>query len=238
MTGQWHGLAAALLLLAAVPAPTAKAANGGVRIRCVKTDVHVNAGSRKDALLACTSARRTLRHLGRIGVVLRNQLAIDIVPGSSLAGGMQSYGRFDPDANRVSVARPADIGKLRREQDPYSALPPRALFRSVLAHELVHAALQSNDLPMSRDRIAQEYMAYAIEIQLMGPRSRRAFLRAAPVVVSNDLGQFTELGLAFAPQAFGAAAYRHYSGVRDRPAFLAGVLQGSIRFPTASDDME
>jgi hypothetical protein len=155
-----------------------------------------------------------------------------------MAGSMQCYGRFDSIRNQVSVASISTIRLLRHNHSAYSGLPSHAVFRAVVTHEIVHAALHAVRPNTPLSRIAQEYVAYVIELNVMAPQSRLSFLRASPMLVPPHISQLTELVLVMAPQAFGATAYRHYSALPNRTKFLRQVLSGAIGFPITIDDPE
>lgn len=217
---------------------TSNTATASIQMRCLRTNVVITASARKDALLACSASRGALGHLKRLGVDVDRRIHVDVASGPVMSGSMQCYGRFDPTANKVSIASISYIGTLLRTDSPYSSLPSHIVFLSVISHEIVHAALHDARPHAPLSRTAQEYVAYVIELSLMTPRSRQSFLRASPSNVPPHISQLTELALMMAPQAFGATAYRHYSKVPNQPKFLLQVLRGEIEFPVTNDEPE
>jgi hypothetical protein len=103
----------------------------------------------------------------------------------------------------------------------------RALYRSLVAHEVAHHVAAANFKVEKPPVVAHEYIAYVTMFATMAPYQRDRILEQFP----GD-GFDTERGLnltlyMMAPHFFGAQAYRHFMQLEDRQAFLERVLSGS-----------
>ena len=107
------------------------------------------------------------------------------------------------------------------------------LARSFLTHELVHMAMhrtlgeRTRELPLHW----QEFVAYAVQFDLMSSPLREEILSAHPEITAYEsLWHVHEFTYAGAPEAFAISAYKTYVQ-RGRTNFLWQVLHSKIQLP-------
>ncbi len=140
------------------------------------------------------------------------------------------------------IAPPAALGcEVRAEQRVYmlafAACPKqgfapdlpidRALYRSLIAHEVAHHIAAANFKVEKPSVVAHEYIAYVTMFATMGPDQRDEILAHFPGEGWDNERGFNLSVYMMAPHFFGAQAYRHFMRLEDRQAFLERVLSGS-----------
>ena len=103
----------------------------------------------------------------------------------------------------------------------------RALYRSLIAHEVAHHLAAANFKVETPSVVAHEYIAYVTMFATMAPDQRDNILAHYPGEVWYTERGFNLTLYMMAPQFFGAQAYRHFMRLEDRQAFLKKVLSGS-----------
>jgi hypothetical protein len=103
----------------------------------------------------------------------------------------------------------------------------RALYRSLIAHEVAHHLAAANFKVETPSLVAHEYIAYVTMFATMAPGQRDTILAHYPGEVWDNERGFNVTVYMMAPHFFGAQAYRHFMRLEDRQAFLERVLSGS-----------
>ncbi len=176
---------------------------------------------------ACAALRDVLTYFGELGLAFEPTVAIEFgVLSHEAEGWFRSHGSFD--ARALSI-RLNDAAGFRAWGIPAQG----ALGDSFLRHELAHLAVdvilgeQISRVP----RHWQEFVAYAVQFELMSSPLRETILAA-----NRDIGAFDELAYVnefiyvSAPEAFAIAAYKTYVA-RGRGKLLRQILTFEIQLP-------
>ncbi|WP_138468100.1 DUF6639 family protein [Poseidonocella sp. HB161398] len=132
---------------------------------------------------------------------------VEIETADSLAAGRdRCLASYDCTLGRIRILAPDLLAGHLPPGDAYAALPVQAAFRSLLAHELVHALIAQRPGGAALHQVDEEYIADALELAALGPDERAAFLAAA-----GPGGEITLSWSRFAPRRFAAAAWRHFA---------------------------
>jgi hypothetical protein len=209
-----------MLFLLCIPATSSSAQE-----RCPDIPVDVVAISVDERRLACSAASDALELLGRCNISLRRPLKVEISSEVRLPFGSPMFGLFDLKQEKVLVSREANIPSLVAGT-PYSALPSRAFYRSVIVHEIVHGVMHQNFKRHPTTRAAYEYPAYALQIESLPSNVRNEFLRSIPNRASTNDFVFSDSILLFDPFFFAARAYTHFKASPDRCRYLIALLEG------------
>ena len=192
---------------------------------CPGLNVSVHSLDKEDAETGCKGAADAVAFLAALGLDTTAPLEVRILERL-------------PDG----IAAPSSLGcEVRAEQRVYMltfsqcrklGLAPdlridRALYRSLVAHEVAHHIAAANFKVEKPPVVAHEYIAYVTMFATMAPYQRDRILEHFPVDGFASERAFNVTLYMMAPQFFGAQAYRHFVQLEDGQAFLAKVLSGS-----------
>ncbi len=190
---------AAVLAAAGLPLPLLA---GGGMVPCADPSFLAEEGSSHGTV--CDAAMAAGDSLATCGMEMPVPVEIETV--ASLAAGRDAcLASYDCDLGRIRILAPELLADHLPPGDAYAALPQETAFRSLLAHELVHALIARRSGGEALHRVDEEYVADALELAALGPVDRGAFLEAA-----GEGGQITLYWSRFAPRRFAAAAWRHF----------------------------
>lgn len=193
---------------------------------CPGLKVSIHSFEKEDAEAGCKGAADAVAFLAAFK--LDTTAPVDVRILERLPDGIAAPEAFGCEVRaerRVYMLAFAECRKLGLALD----LPvDRAMYRSLVAHEVAHHIAAANFRVEKPSVVAHEYIAYVTMFATMMPDQRDNVLARFP----GD-GWDTERGFnltlyMMAPQFFGAQAYRHFMRLEDRQAFLEKVLSGSV----------
>lgn len=182
----------------------------------------------RDIAQSCAALRDVLSYFGGIGLAFEPIVTIEFGAASSDEGGgwFRSHGSFD--AHGLTIRLKDSAGFLA-----WGISTPGVLGPSFLNHELVHSAVhlilgeQVSRVP----RHWQEFIAYAVQFELMTSPLRDAILAAnRDISAFDDVAYVNEFIYASAPEAFAISAYKMYVA-KGRGEFLRQILTFEIKLP-------
>lgn len=196
---------------------------------CAKGLVDVAGASANERRLVCSAASHALQMLGRCKIFLQRPVHVEIAneirhPFSGVA-----FGLFDTTQERVRLIRYENISLLTRG-GPYALLPEDETYKSVIVHELIHAAMHQNAKQRPTSLAAYEYPAYALQINSLSSNARAKFLQSIDRHVIDVNFALTDLFLHMDPFAFAASAYEHFTASSTGCANLVAILDGEVNF--------
>jgi hypothetical protein len=213
----------------AQPTVLAHVANVAADPRCPAIPVDVVAESSEERDLACSAASTALELLGHCEITLRRPLHLEILRDVRHPFGKHSiFGLFDNQLETVFVTREANVPSLVGGP-PYSELPRRDFYRSLIVHEVVHGVMHQNFKRAPASHAAFEYPAYALQIASLPSDERSKFLQSIPGNADPGAYVLNDYVLFFDPFYFAAHAYRHFSAA-DGCVNLTALLQGEVAF--------
>lgn len=104
----------------------------------------------------------------------------------------------------------------------------KALYRSVVVHEVAHAIADQNAEARPMPLVVQEYLAYVAQLSTMAPDLRERILSRYQLAAFLDLDEMSSTYYALDPSGFGIKAFRHFLSREDRGRLLRGLLSGEI----------
>jgi hypothetical protein len=197
--------------------------------RCAEVPVDVTATTAAERGLACSAANDALQLLGRCKISLRRPLHVQIMTEVRHPFSGAIFGLFDTKQERVLVTQEANITDLVKNT-PYSELPQRDFYRSLIVHEVIHGVMHQNLKRPGTSHAAYEYPAYALQIESLPQRAREQFLHSfdQQAITSDTL--FNDSVLFFDPFFFAARAYAHFKASADGCAHLRALIDGEVAF--------
>jgi hypothetical protein len=212
------------------PISCLSAPGASARQSCPDVPVEVEAASPEERRLTCTAARAALDILGRCSIAARKPLHVRIMREvRHPRGGAPIFGLFDITQERILVTEYTSVAYLV-EDTPFSALPTREFYQSLIVHEVVHGVLHQNYGRQPKSHAEYEYPAYALQVEFLPAPLRDKFLQAFDRVPLRADFVFSDTILFFDPFSFAARAYQHFTSAPDGCAHIRALLNGEAQF--------
>lgn len=212
--------ALALAVSLALPARSDPAA-------CPDGSFRVETGSAALAAEVCALAPRIRDDLEACGLTQSRPLSVEIVEGLSHPLGT-CLAWYDCDLDLIRLTDPASYGAVLEASHPYAALPAPVLFRAVLTHEMTHALLTQGAGGRAIAPVDQEYVAAAMELDLMEPEWREVLLEAAPVELPPRAGLIDIWIYRLEPRKFATNAWQHFSLPQNGCGLVRRIAAGEV----------
>ena len=164
-----------------------------------------------DALLPklCDLAYDTRDALLGCGLEQRRPLTIELV--DSLSHPMGScLAEFDCAYDTIRIVNPARYPSLLDAENAYAGLPEEVTLKALVSHEMAHALVYQGAGAGRIEMVDQEYIAAAMELELMADDWRDVFISAAPVDLPPKEGLIDIWIYGFAPRKFAVNAWQHF----------------------------
>lgn len=200
-------------------------AAGAERIRCADRNVAVITSPSGEAGAACHAAAEALRFLGANGLGTDGEVEIHLVsrlPKEELGDAMGCYDHRDRQIHVLDLA--ICRGKARVFDLPVD----EELHRSLIAHEVAHAAAARNFTAAKPALAAQEYIAYVTQLAILSPDTRERILARYPGTGFETTAQINSTVFLMEPNFFAVQAYRHFLKPENGAAFIRRLLAGEL----------
>jgi hypothetical protein len=180
----------------------------------------------------CSLASEIRDILETCGLAQRRALSIEVVDElSHPLGSCLAY--FDCDYDLIRLSDPSTYGTFLEPEDPYSQLPGDVQVRALLTHELSHALATHSAGERRLDIVDQEYIAAAMELDLMEPEFRSIILEATPIARAPSEGLIDIWIYGFAPRKFAVNAWRHFRAQENGCELIRQIVAGEKSFAKA-----
>lgn len=204
----------------------ALAAHGSVDIAranavtCPNTTITVASHQPETTDLICAAAARADTLFGRCQVPqISRPLKIEVV--ETIKDGCVALYHCDDDVIRVL---PPDPMQARRDADgAFAHLGIESYFTSVIVHELAHAANADMPCPYESCVVADEYVAYALQIMSLPPEDQTAFVDRSNLDGPVLAEELSAVILFMAPDLFAQKVWAHLQQ-QDSPCDYIGAL--------------
>jgi hypothetical protein len=208
-------------------------------VRCPESNFIVEAPVAQPAMPAleiCRFIADALDRLSGYGLTVNRPLRIKVLERADRSCDVRLLGQFNLKEFHIQIISFDRCLKEISGHKVLAGISPKEWYKSIICHEIAHAAFatfaEMQNVPIARP-IAQEYLAYAIQLRVLSAESRRVILEAFPRKTPTDLGGFNSTYLALNPLAFATNAYRHLFSRNNTRGHVARVLRGEIAFPKA-----
>lgn len=133
---------------------------------------------------------------------------------------------FDCDHDSIRLTNPTRYPEVIEQDSPYATLPPDVLLENALTHELVHALITQSANGREVSLIDHEYIAAALELELMEPQWRDVLISAAPVSLPPKTGLIDIWIYGLEPRKFATNAWQHFSLPQNGCGLVERIVQG------------
>lgn len=201
--------------------------------RCPAAPIDVTGALSEEFRLACSAAHDALQLLGRCQITPRRALRLQILGEVRHPLSGPIFGLFDTKQEIVRITQYLNIPSLIKNT-PYSELPLREFYQSLIVHEVIHGVMHQNMKQSATNRAAYEYPAYALQIESLPKSVRDKFLRTFDQKAIAADSVFSDSILLFDPFFFAARAYQHFRSSGNGCAHIRALLEGDVDFIAAS----
>jgi len=196
-------------------------------------------GSASEIADTCRALSEILAYFQRLGFEIRPVVGVSfkrsvwLNPEGPANKKVRVSGLFD--AKRGTIVVTSWNSDLRSKRRPWG-IPWRApIAHSVLQHEFVHLAV-AEIAGQGLGRTWREFIAYAVEFELMDRNLRARILKNYPHVEAFESPENVNPFIySFDPDAFGLRAYL-YTRTHGGPAFIRRLLTGNVSFRTETNE--
>lgn len=203
----------------------------GQRGSCKPHEIAVDYEDASELAAACRAVSDVVGYFAGIGFQVPTKVAVRYAnrAGNESKAHSPAHGLFDPQRSQIVINRTSTA-------TPWGQPWSLTLAASFLRHEIVHSAiwdiLKGNPKQLRPEW--HEFIAYAIQLDLMDPELRQLVLAAHPGAgAAADLSEINEFSYGMNPETFAVVAYRTYLQ-RGAAAFVRQLLKGEIKPPAMS----
>lgn len=181
----------------------------------------------------CELAPKISDDLASCGLIQSRELVIEVVQELSHNIG-NCLAWYDCDEDIIRLVDPDRFSEVIESDSAYAVLRTDVLLRNALVHELAHALAIQTAPDREIALVDQEYIAAAIELELMEPEWRDALLIAAPVSLPPKEGLIDIWIYALEPRKFATNAWQHFSLPENGCNLVRRIVRGEATFAGAS----
>jgi hypothetical protein len=220
----WAHLAV-ILTVVVVAAPV-----GAFERDCSGTQVHVAAEDRTLSELICDAARTALARLAEVKLAPSGPADILVVSEAEAL----HHGRVASFASTRKLITLLDPGTLADQASPasgFSRLDADTFYAGLVLHELAHLTLDEA-FGAGPGPIAHEYVAYALQLDILEPAERKAFLQGFDIGDAAASIEYLNWGiLMLSPDVFAAHAWHHFQSQGADADAVEAAMTGRVAFP-------
>lgn len=210
------------------PANATPVASERATVPCAGVMASTITASDAEHHVICEAAEAAIDRLSQCAITLKRPLSIKVSDVVRNPFGTAIFGRFDGEMDTILVTRSGNIESLAGDT-PYRELPLPDFYRSLIVHEVVHAAMHQNYRRQPTSRAAYEYPAYALQLDLLTPVARDRLLSTSRAHEDRSI-LFNDIVLSFDPFLFAARAYEHFAAPGVSCSRLQTLLDGEVDF--------
>ncbi|HKL68400.1 DUF6639 family protein [Salibaculum sp.] len=218
-----------ILIVSVLVCSVPKNAEAQAQVRCGGLEITAEAADKAAAERACKAVTRADHRLRELGLEHERPLLIEVTEELDFgAGYCMAY--YDAEAERLQVLSEPCLEDNPPPESAFPVVSAAVLFESLIHHELTHAYLDQTLEGRPLPRAAHEYLAYAIQIEMLPESVRAQFLNDAHVSLPATIEELNEAMLFMAPSRFAAAAWFYFQQNGGGPEAVERVLAGHENF--------
>jgi len=196
---------------------------------CPGTNVTVNYDDMGDLESACQGARLAVEFLKRNGLDTSTTLQINLVPQIPECRIKNAYGCFNKKSGNIYVLSYWVCCGEGSAIELFGFPVDRALYRSLIVHEVAHAIASHNFSISQPAWIAHEYIAHVTQFATLPHAYRDNVMRHSPGKGFQTEAQINATILLMKPDVFTLQSYRHYMKPEHGRQFIKRLLSGDVQ---------
>ncbi|MGI9394403.1 MAG: hypothetical protein ACR2OY_07135 [Boseongicola sp.] len=194
-------------------------------LQCEGHEVSVEFQDREFAELACEvvdEAEELFAKCGELG--FPDRLNIRIVPELP----QDCVAMYHCGKSAIDVLAPPFMTAKRDPEGAFAFLSLREYFRSVLVHELAHAATDAVECPIQSCVASDEYVAYALQVMSMSRAAQHEFAARSGFERRVSRDELSQIILLMAPNLFAQKVWAHLSQRDDQCGFIGQLADRTV----------
>lgn len=200
---------------------------------CASLSVDVTSESVEVSRQVCGIADRAIADLAKCGLTPLRPVRIDVVKSLGNSRG-NPLALFEAATGRVRILDPSLVSRQIAKGSAYTLLPLGDLYQSLVVHELAHALFEQHRPPGQKNRIAHEYVSYAMQFAALSDTSRNILLDRFPANRPVEIPELNLFVAEIAPIRFGTRVWRHFSMPENGCDFMRRILNGEPVLPSSN----
>jgi hypothetical protein len=216
------------LAVLAIALPLARGAVAHEMV-CADGLLSVVAATPELATDACAAALGARARITACGLDQRRPIRIELI-GRLEHPAADCLASYSCSEEVIRVTDPAAIPGVLEPDSPYARLPPEVVFQALVAHELAHALLAQSAAGREIAFVDHEYVAAALELDILDPGWRTVLIEASPTGSPPTLGLISPMIYALAPRTFAANAWSFFDAEPDGCARVRAIARGEFTF--------
>jgi hypothetical protein len=172
----------------------------------------------------CRDAETAILELASCELTVPTPLDISVVPDL----GENCLGLYHCGERHIDVLPPEAYGSLLPPENPFSAVSRDGFFASVVRHEMAHAALDTLSCPFETCIVAEEYVAYTMQVMFLPSEDLARFESRIAYVPPISRDALNPAILFMAPEIFVQKAWLHLQDRPDPCSFIGQVARGEV----------
>ena len=206
----------------------------GASMKCTGVDVTVIYENDVDALTACTGATEAIVFMTEHGFNARIPITISVVDQIEKKHTAQVLGQYSSKTTDITMLSFSSCLEKSADNPPFGIAMNMDIHRSFVVHEIAHAIADHNFVIDNPSRVAQEYIAYTVQLATMLPSLRDDILSRNRTGGFESEEEITDLFYAFNPNNFAVKSYLHFLRPENGSKFFQRILTGSFQ-PTEDE---
>lgn len=195
------------------------------RLPCDALNIFVDT---EDQLLrerVCNVARSALPKLANCHLRQHQTIFISFHAALSMSGN-DCLGLYHSGNNHIDLLTPEAFHASHGDSEFCEEIPENVHFDSILVHELTHALLDQVPGGKANNLVDQEYIAYAMQLEMMCKPVRDRFISSIGLTAPIDVERINEFAILFSPSVFAASSWLHFSSLGHGCEFVGEIIKG------------
>lgn len=130
--------------------------------------------------------------------------------------------------DRIEILEPPLMETRRDPDGAFTFLPINEYFRSVVVHELAHAASDGAPCPFGICVVRDEYVAYAMQVMFLTSDAQLEFAAIAELERPISRDELSSIMLFIAPNLFAQKVWTHLTQRDDPRGFIGQLSEGKV----------
>ena len=194
-------------------------------VTCEGSNLSANAATAWDARLVCEAAAGAVALFASCGVPeITRPLRIDLIDDLKA----HCFGRYHCGEDWIEIVTPSGIAEQRLPDSIYSFLPIDTYFQSIVVHELTHAAIEDAPCPFDSCLVANEYLAYVMQILSLSPSQQGRFGEQDDPGRRISRDELNPAIYFMAPDVFARKVWLHFTQRDDPCGFVGQIVDGTV----------
>ena len=139
--------------------------------------------------------------------------------------GNDCLGLYHSENNQIDLLTPEAFHVSHGDSEFCEKIPEDVHFDSIIVHELTHALLDQVPGGKVSNLVDQEYIAYAMQLEIMPEPVRDRFISSIGLTAPVDAGRINELTILFSPSKFAASSWLHFSSSGNGCDFVGEIIK-------------